>query len=252
MGDKNGWLVPSTKRAPIIVLGAVHTTNNPMRWEHCPHFTYEETEAERGNESLPARKMASNWKGHNPKGQRLVTISVCYRISLSSWLWRSPGTKVPVGKGSEKRILIYKSRLCSEYRCSQVWLHLHEVCFLFSSTRMWLWRKSSLWLCESLEPQRKLVCWRRNYSEFPLRSPTGPHLQEWNGWAGDKWMTFPRITISAISSHPPALTELWLCQQRREERGGWVGTGSPAGRVGKHKWSDKGGPHEDISETNSF
>lgn len=119
MDDKNGWLVLSTKCAPIIVFGAVHTTNNSMRWEHCPHFTYEETKAERGNELLPARKMASKWKGHNPKGQWWITISVRYRISLSSWLWRSPDTKVPVCKGSEKRILISKSRLCSEYGCSR-------------------------------------------------------------------------------------------------------------------------------------
>lgn len=44
---------------PGIVLGAVHTYNNPMRWEHWPHFAYEETEAKRGNESLSALKMAN-------------------------------------------------------------------------------------------------------------------------------------------------------------------------------------------------
>ena len=55
---------------------------------------------------------------------------------------------------------------------------------------MWFWRKSSLWLCEPLEPQRELVCWRRKYSELPFHSPTGSHLQEWTGWARDKWSLF--------------------------------------------------------------
>ena len=106
---------------------------------------------------------------HGPQSKEaMMNDNLCSLQDLSSWstLSRAHGTKAPVVEGSVKHTWVRAN--CTESGQPQAQLHLHQVCFSFSSARMWLWRKPSLWLCEPLEPQRELVCWRRKYSALQL------------------------------------------------------------------------------------